>query len=43
MAHSYGALYNLPMTGLRFLRLWLMGRPDQALLFLQKIYLKIKK
>ena len=44
MAHSYSYLYNIPMTGCRFFTVYgPWGRPDMALLNLQKIFLKIRK
>ena len=31
IAHSYSSLYNLENSGLRFLSLWALRRPDMAL------------
>ena len=38
IAHAYSHIYKMPTTGLRFYSLWIMGRPDMALLNLQKIF-----
>ena len=44
MAHTYSNLYGLNTVGLRFFTVYgPWGRPDMALIFLQKQLLKIKQ
>ena len=44
MAHAFVYLYNIKATGLRFFTVYgPYGRPDMALLNLQKIFMKISQ